>query len=62
MKQTVVKINVVETVKQILEEEKVVKVKMNEKNILNNAKNIVKKIKQHKDADKTADIMIKIKK
>jgi len=44
---------------------KIVKMRVNEMNALNNAFNIVKKmkkIKQHKNADKNVDIMMKIDK
>ncbi len=55
--------SVIETVKQTLKEKKIAEINMNEKNALNNALNIVKKMKkieQYKDADKMIDMMMKI--
>jgi len=53
-------------VKQTLKKNlKIAEISMNEKNVLNNALNIVKKMKkmkQHKNADKTVDMMMKIDK
>ena len=55
--------NVTETVKQILKKNlKIVKISVNKKNILNNVKNIVSKMKQYRDADKIINIMMKINK
>ncbi len=41
---------------------KIVKISVSKKNVLNNIKNIVSKMKQHRDADKIINIMMKIKK
>jgi len=58
-----VKVSVAETAKQALKKNlKIAEVRMTEKNALNNVKNIVKKVKQCTDADKTADMMTEINK
>ena len=57
------KVSVAEAIKQALKKNlKVTEVRMAEKNALNNAKNIVKEVKQCMNADKTADMMTKINK
>ena len=57
------KTSVAETAKQTLKKNlKIAEMRMAEKNALNNAKNIVKEVKQCTDADKTADIMTEINK
>jgi len=58
-----VKVSIAETAKQALKKNlKIAEVRMTEKNALNNAKNIVKEVKQCMNADKTADIMTEINK
>jgi len=55
--------SIAEAVKQTLKKNlKVAEVRMTEKNALNNAKNIVKEVKQCMNADKTADIITEIDK
>ncbi len=58
-----VKVSIAEAAKQTLKKDlKIAEMRMAEKNALNNAKNIVKEVKQCTDADKTADIMTEINK
>jgi len=58
-----VKVSVAEAAKQALKKDlKVAEVRMAEENALNNAKNIVKEVKQCMNADKTAGMMTKIDK
>jgi len=57
------KMSVAETAKQTLKKNlKIAEVRMTEKNALNNAKNIVKEVKQCMNADKAAGMMTKINK
>jgi len=58
-----VKVSVAESAKQTLKKNlKIAEMRITEKNALNNAKNIVKEVKQCMNADKTADIITKINK
>jgi len=58
-----VKASIAETTKQALKKNlKVAEVRMTKKNALNNAKNIVKEVKQCTDADKTTDMMTEVNK
>ena len=57
------KTSVAEAAKQALKKNlKIAEVRITEKNALNNVKNIVKEVKWCMNADKTADIMMKINK
>ncbi len=57
------KTSVAKTAKQTLKKNlKIAKMRITEKNALNNVKNIVKEVKQCTDADKTTDIITKINK
>ncbi len=57
------KVSVAESAKQTLKKNlKIAEMRITEKNALNNAKNIVKEVKQCMNADKTADIITKINK
>jgi len=56
-------VSVAESAKQTLKKNlKIAEMRITEKNALNNAKNIVKEVKQCMNADKTADIITKINK
>jgi len=58
-----VKASIAEAAKQALKKNlKVAEVRMAEKNALNNAKNIVKEMKQCTDADKTTGMMTEVDK